>query len=59
MLLKIDRERPEPLYRQVIAGIRALVDDGTIEAGRPLPSSRRRRHPRDRLRLSAPAINRV
>jgi len=41
MLLKIDRERPEPLYRQVIAGIRALVDEGTIEAGRPLPSSRR------------------
>jgi len=43
MLLKIDRERPEPLYRQVISGIRALVENGTLEAGRPLPSSRRRR----------------
>ena len=28
MLLKIDRERPEPLYRQVIAGIRSLVNEG-------------------------------
>ena len=41
MLLTIDRNKPEPLYRQVIEGIRSLIDSGILEAGRPLPSSRR------------------
>jgi len=41
MLLNLDRNRPEPLYRQIIDGVRALIDDGTLELGRPLPSSRR------------------
>jgi len=41
MLLKLDRNKPEPLYRQIIDGIRALIDAGTLEPGRPLPSSRR------------------
>ena len=41
MLLKIDRKKPEPLYRQIIAGISALADNGTLKTGSPLPSSRR------------------
>ena len=41
MMLTIDRKAPQPLYRQVIDGVRALVDAGTLEPGRALPSSRR------------------
>jgi DNA-binding transcriptional MocR family regulator len=41
MLLRIDRKRPQPLYRQVIEGIRSLIDGGTLADGRQLPSSRR------------------
>jgi len=41
MMLAIDRKGPQPLYRQVIDGVRALIDAGTLEAGRALPSSRR------------------
>jgi DNA-binding transcriptional MocR family regulator len=41
MMLTIDRQGPRPLYRQIIDGVRALIDAGTLEAGRALPSSRR------------------
>jgi len=41
MLVSLDRKSKQPLYRQIIGGIRALVDDGTLQDGRPLPSSRR------------------
>jgi len=41
MLISLDRKKPEPLYRQIIDGIRALIDAGTLQPGRPLPSSRR------------------
>jgi DNA-binding transcriptional MocR family regulator len=41
MLLNLDRKGKRPLYRQIVEGVRALVDGGTLETGRPLPSSRR------------------
>lgn len=41
MMLTIDRRGPQPLYRQVFDGVRALVDAGTLQAGQALPSSRR------------------
>ena len=40
MMLTIDRTGPRPLYRQVIDGVRALIDAGTLRAGEALPSSR-------------------
>jgi DNA-binding transcriptional MocR family regulator len=41
MMLHIDRQGPRPLYRQIIDGVQALIDSGTLEPGRALPSSRR------------------
>jgi DNA-binding transcriptional MocR family regulator len=40
LLLKIDRSDPKPLFVQVIEGIRALADAGTLAPGSALPSSR-------------------
>jgi DNA-binding transcriptional MocR family regulator len=41
MMIDIDRNGVQPLYRQIIDRIRALIDAGTLDPGRALPSSRR------------------
>jgi DNA-binding transcriptional MocR family regulator len=40
VFFEIDTNRPEPVYRQIIEKIRSLIDEGTLEPGKPLPSSR-------------------
>jgi len=40
MLLKIDRAAPTPLYRQIEAGIKRLVDQGALPPGEILTPSR-------------------
>ena len=40
LLLNVDRDASMPVYRQVIDGIVRLIDDGTLEAGDRLPSTR-------------------
>ncbi|MGV8125420.1 MAG: PLP-dependent aminotransferase family protein [Candidatus Xenobiia bacterium LiM19] len=40
MLLKIDRTASRPLFRQIIDEIRAYIDQGLIEVGKPLPPTR-------------------
>jgi DNA-binding transcriptional MocR family regulator len=41
MMLDLDRSGSQPLYRQIIDRVRALIEAGTLEPGRALPSSRR------------------
>jgi len=41
MLLKIDRQSPEPLYKQITEEIKTLIDQGVIGTNMPLPSTRR------------------
>lgn len=41
LLLNLDPLADEPLYRQLIAGVGDLVDDGTLSPGDRLPASRR------------------
>ncbi len=40
MLLKIDRAKPEPLYKQIIEEVKILIDQGMMKVNQPLPSSR-------------------
>ena len=40
MLVRVDPSRPEPLYEQLAAGIRASIVDGRIAYGERLPSAR-------------------
>lgn len=40
MFVNIDRKESQPLYRQLIDGIINLIDQGTLEAGESLPSTR-------------------
>jgi len=40
MLLKIDKTKPVPLYKQIIEEIKRLIHEGALETGHPLPSSR-------------------
>jgi len=40
MLLKIDKSGSQPVYRQIIMEIKALIEQGVLEAGKPLPSTR-------------------
>ncbi len=40
MLLKIDSEDPAPLYKQLIDKIKNLVDQGILEVGESVPSTR-------------------
>jgi len=40
MHIQIDKNAPVPLYRQIIAEIRRLIDAGLLAAGSRLPSSR-------------------
>ena len=40
MLLKIDRVSSQPLYKQIIDGIKAMVDQGVIGFDQALPSTR-------------------
>ncbi len=40
MLLKIDRKGSKPLYLQLIDEIKNLIDQGTLQAGQSLPSTR-------------------
>jgi len=41
MMLTIDHGAATPLYRQVIGGVRGLIDAGALRPGQSLPSSRR------------------
>ena len=41
MLIKLDRNHTTPLYQQIIDAIKHHIDRGTLEIGRPLPSSRK------------------
>jgi len=41
MMLTIDRKGTRPLYRQVIDGVRGLIDAGALRPDQALPSSRR------------------
>jgi DNA-binding transcriptional MocR family regulator len=41
MMLTIDHDAAKPLYRQVIDGVRDLIDAGTLRPDHNLPSSRR------------------
>jgi DNA-binding transcriptional MocR family regulator len=40
MLLKIDRKLSDPIYKQIINEIKALIDQGWLGSGQRLPSSR-------------------
>jgi len=40
MLLKINRESPKPVYKQIIEEIKALIDHDAIGIDQPLPSTR-------------------
>ncbi|MCX6646015.1 MAG: PLP-dependent aminotransferase family protein [bacterium] len=40
MRIQIDKNAPVPLYRQIIAEVRRLIDTGLLAAGTRLPSSR-------------------
>jgi len=40
MLLKIEKSSPKPLYQQIIDEIKTLIDQGSLEIGHPLPSTR-------------------
>jgi GntR family transcriptional regulator/MocR family aminotransferase len=40
MLVKIDRGAPTPIHRQILEGIKALIENGTLAAGQALPPSR-------------------
>ena len=39
-LLHIDLESPDPVYRQIIGSLRALLTDGTLKPGDKLPPVR-------------------
>jgi DNA-binding transcriptional MocR family regulator len=41
MLISLDRKSKQPLYRQIIDGVRRLADGEALRDGQPLPSSRR------------------
>ncbi len=41
LLLKLDRQGPEPLFRQLIARVVQLADEGSLRPGDRLPPSRR------------------
>lgn len=41
MLLKIDRTQPQPLYQQITDGIKALIEEGSLQTRQALPSTRR------------------
>jgi len=41
MLIPIDRNNPEPIYRQIMAGTKKLIDNGSLKVNEPLPSTRR------------------
>ncbi len=40
MLIQLDRNSKEPVYRQIMNGIIGLIDSGVLAAGERLPSSR-------------------
>lgn len=40
MLIRVDPAKPEPLYEQLAAGIRASIVDGRVAYGERLPSAR-------------------
>jgi len=40
MLLKIDRMSSDPIFKQIISEIRGLIDQGWLEPGHKLPSTR-------------------
>jgi len=40
MFLRIDRRQPKPLFQQIIDEVKNLADQGTLELGHPLPSTR-------------------
>jgi DNA-binding transcriptional MocR family regulator len=40
MIIRIDRDAPTPLHRQIEAGIKRLADDGSLIPGQALPPSR-------------------
>lgn len=40
MLLKIDRSSLKPLYQQITNGIKALIDEGSLDINQALPSTR-------------------
>ena len=40
MLLKIDRRQPKPLFQQISDEVKSLVDQGTLDIGQALPSTR-------------------
>ncbi len=54
LLLKIDRSSPTPIRRQIVEGIRALIDTEVIAANTPLPSTRVMA---DRLGISRYTVN--
>jgi DNA-binding transcriptional MocR family regulator len=41
MLIPIDRNAPEPIYRQIIDGTKRLIDNGSLKVNDSLPSTRR------------------
>lgn len=41
MLLRIDRQSPKPLYKQITDEIKTLIDQGVTGTNMPLPSTRR------------------
>ena len=41
MLIPIDRNAPEPIYRQIIDGAKRLIDNGSLRVNDSLPSTRR------------------
>lgn len=41
MILKIDRDSPKPLYRQIIDELKSLIDQGAIGINQSLPSTRK------------------
>jgi len=40
MLLKIDKTRPVPVYKQIISQVKTLIEEGVLAAGHALPSTR-------------------
>lgn len=41
MLIHIDKKLSEPVYQQIMKGIKTLIDNGSLRAGETLPSTRR------------------